>query len=816
MKRLLWIITILLLSISASAQVSGPARKIAFGTSDPAVCRSNGNNIFFRTDTGQLKVCTATNTWGVVGGGAGSGDVVGPASSTDGAPVLFDGATGKLTKNSTPTGTGNPVLQTSPTLTTPVLGVASATSINKITITQPATGATLTIPDGVTLNAGAGGTLGSNAFNSTAFAPAASPTFTTAATFSFLTAGSIPFAGTAGLLSQDNATFFWDNTNKRLGIGTTTPSASIDNKGSMTGHTGISGDVIIGSEVAYGARIRPTITAGADGGDLFGLWLNPDFQDAGHSLVGHLNLYSGPPQASFDGTFTLGQTVYGTNFFGSVNVAPSHFAAIQAVNQDSSTNSTFGINTTVESRHTSGTKSQLSGIESDVYTSTAGNVTTMAGVIAFTQHSGAGTVAKQVGLFTSSGASTGTATLGAGVYIANGSMAPTTKHGLYVETQTGGGTNYSLFVNGGLSHLGGIIEAGSGPTTLTDTAGKILSAALNTVGVAQGGTSLATLTANNVILGNGTSAPLFVAPGTSGNVLTSNGTTWTSAAAAGGGTTINATNGVIPYRSSSTAFLDSPITASVPGSMVDGITVTGAATANPAIVNLTGTGSDSNISVQLTSKGTGKVLISATGTGSGDRMLYADSGPLQVGTISADSLRLTTGGTARFIITQVALVDGSGSGGTANINYNVDPTTGPSYAFVSSTTTGFSAPAANTIGVWSNGTKIASWLSTGNLKIAGTAVRGTTEGTNHIDIFNGTAPVGTLANGGSVYASGGELFVIDAGGTATQISPHDSDGNWIFNSTDTKTGRRLKIDVEKMLRFLNEKFGTNFIHEFAR
>jgi hypothetical protein len=47
--------------------------------------------------------------------------------------------------------------------------------------------------------------------------------------------------------------------------------------------------------------------------------------------------------------------------------------------------------------------------------------------------------------------------------------------------------------------------------------------------VASGGTGLATLTANNVILGNGTSNPSFVAPGTSGNVLTSNGTTWTSA-----------------------------------------------------------------------------------------------------------------------------------------------------------------------------------------------------------------------------------------------------------------------------------------------
>jgi phosphoribosylformylglycinamidine (FGAM) synthase-like enzyme len=55
--------------------------------------------------------------------------------------------------------------------------------------------------------------------------------------------------------------------------------------------------------------------------------------------------------------------------------------------------------------------------------------------------------------------------------------------------------------------------------------------------VASGGTSLTTLTANNVILGNGTSAPTFVAPSTSGNVLTSNGTTWQSTAPAASGAT---------------------------------------------------------------------------------------------------------------------------------------------------------------------------------------------------------------------------------------------------------------------------------------
>ena len=51
------------------------------------------------------------------------------------------------------TGTGANVLATSPTLVTPTLGVASATSINKVTLTAPATGSTLTIADGKTLTA---------------------------------------------------------------------------------------------------------------------------------------------------------------------------------------------------------------------------------------------------------------------------------------------------------------------------------------------------------------------------------------------------------------------------------------------------------------------------------------------------------------------------------------------------------------------------------------------------------------------------------------------------------------------------------------
>jgi hypothetical protein len=46
--------------------------------------------------------------------------------------------------------------------------------------------------------------------------------------------------------------------------------------------------------------------------------------------------------------------------------------------------------------------------------------------------------------------------------------------------------------------------------------------------VASGGTGLATLTANNVLIGAGTGNVTFVAPGASGNVLISNGTLWSS------------------------------------------------------------------------------------------------------------------------------------------------------------------------------------------------------------------------------------------------------------------------------------------------
>lgn len=84
----------------------------------------------------------------------------------------------------------------------------------------------------------------------------------------------------------------------------------------------------------------------------------------------------------------------------------------------------------------------------------------------------------------------------------------------------------TVTVNG--STLGNM--ANQAKSAVDITGGTIVG--ITDLAVADGGTGSSTLAANAVLLGNGTSALQTVAPSTSGNVLTSNGTTWTSAAPA--------------------------------------------------------------------------------------------------------------------------------------------------------------------------------------------------------------------------------------------------------------------------------------------
>ena len=136
---------------------------------------------------------------------------------------------------------------------------------------------------------------------------------------------------------------------------------------------------------------------------------------------------------------------------------------------------------------------------------------------------------------------------------------------------TAGGTGITSFGTGVQTALGANVT-GSGGIVL-DTAPNIANATINTstfvsaalgtpasgnlinttsipmanatgnLAVSNGGTGTNALTANNVILGNGTSAVQFVSPSTNGNVLVSNGTTWTSGARLNAGTAVAPTSG---------------------------------------------------------------------------------------------------------------------------------------------------------------------------------------------------------------------------------------------------------------------------------
>jgi hypothetical protein len=121
---------------------------------------------------------------------------------------------------------------------------------------------------------------------------------------------------------------------------------------------------------------------------------------------------------------------------------------------------------------------------------------------------------------------------------------------------TGGAINGTIIGNATAAAITG--------TTITANTGFVGSgaslSALNgsnissgTIAVGVGGTGIGALDNNSVILGNGSSAVKFVAPGTAGNVLVSDGTTWTSNTAPSSGALAAGNNSIIINNTNITA-----------------------------------------------------------------------------------------------------------------------------------------------------------------------------------------------------------------------------------------------------------------------
>ena len=187
---------------------------------------------------------------------------------------------------------------------------------------------------------------------------------------------------------------------------------------------------------------------------------------------------------------------------------------------------------------------------------TAGTLPTAAGGTSFTSYTDG-----QLLIGKSSDGSLAKATLTAGTSISvtngDGSITIANTAPDQVVTITGGGTtavtgsypNFSItsadqYVGtvtsvSGAGTVNGLTLTGTVTSTGSLTLGGTLSVNLasdvtGTLPVSNGGLGVSTLTANAVVIGNGTSPVLSVSPGTTGNVLTSDGSSWVSQAPSGG------------------------------------------------------------------------------------------------------------------------------------------------------------------------------------------------------------------------------------------------------------------------------------------
>jgi hypothetical protein len=177
-----------------SVSWTGGIVSVATATTTPAftIAGTSGGIPYFSSGTTWASSAALAANSIVIGGGAG----VAPSTTTTAAGILtFLGtpSSANLAAAVTDeTGSGSLVFATSPTLTTPTLGVASATSINKVAITAPATSATLTLANGSTL-----ATSGANSITltSTGSTNVTLPTSGTLSTTGFAIAMALVFGG---------------------------------------------------------------------------------------------------------------------------------------------------------------------------------------------------------------------------------------------------------------------------------------------------------------------------------------------------------------------------------------------------------------------------------------------------------------------------------------------------------------------------------------------------------------------------------------------------------------------------------------------
>jgi hypothetical protein len=177
------------------------------------------------------------------------------------------------------------------------------------------------------------------------------------------------FEGTGNVV-QESANLFWDNTNGRLGIGTSSPSAIIHSVGSVTAS----------GAIGRGNYLNNTLVASANSDVLVGLDIQPTFTNGAFTGVANLAI-----RASTTSTSSIGKLLIGTtsNPYGVGSLVVEHPTSFvtwfkRGANMLEINPSSGGVNIITSTVDTGGTQLPLSlsarKINADLYLQTTGNI----------------------------------------------------------------------------------------------------------------------------------------------------------------------------------------------------------------------------------------------------------------------------------------------------------------------------------------------------------------------------------------------------------------------------------------------------------
>jgi len=534
------------------------------------------------------------------------------------------------------------------------------------------------------------------------------------------TAGSVVFAGASGIYTQDNAKFFWDNTNYRLGLNTSTPQTTL-NIVSNTQTTTPTGALPAGTDLyIVGANSANTrITQDAYGTGSYAVY-------TGRSARGT----AASPTASQVNDILSQFTGRGYGATGFASASNGYFQIAAAENfTDTAQGAYASIYTSATGNNTAaevfrfGPSGQL-GIGGATY-GTSGYVLTSGGPSSPPTWSQVSLTAGVTGTLPATNGGTGQASYAVGDILY---ASTTTTLSRLADVATG-----SVLLSGGVG-----VAPLWGQVSLTSAVTGILP-------IANGGTnSNATPTSGGIAYGTG-SAIAYSSAGTTGQVLTSNGAsapTWTSLSSSavtsisgGTGISVSASTGAVTVNNTGVLSFSGGTTGLTPSTATNGvITLSGTL----AIAN-GGTGT-------TTSTGTGPVVLAnsptlvtpALGTPSAVVLTNATGLPLNTGVTG--TLGVTNGGTGLTALgtgVQTALGQNvTGSGGivlatTPTISTSVTVPSVIGGTTASSTlnlqsTSGSGTSDAITMKVGNNGAVTAVTVSTSGIVYFGTTTTPTT------------------------------------------------------------------------------------------